>query len=157
MKLIAILAAAVLVAGCTNRRHEQPWHARADRRVRRRTKDASVVCVHAGTGIVGQGDDHRVRERRQGGRHERQRFGRRRVQGHGEHLEQALSVVFVIVLWGLFIDGEAPTVHEIHPECGATHCQITIDEAKAIARLETFAVHAYDKAKRSCGARGSET
>jgi hypothetical protein len=64
-----------------------------------------------------------------------------------------MSAVVVIVLWGVFIQGEDMTVRQITPECGETTCTITVEEAKAIAQLQAIAAHAYTKAKRSCFGR----
>jgi hypothetical protein len=39
-----------------------------------------------------------------------------------------MSAVVVIVLWGVFIQGEDMTVRQITPECGETTCTITVED-----------------------------
>lgn len=68
----------------------------------------------------------------------------------------------LIVLLGLFV---VPTGYEIKPtkpDCGGSHCQLTLEDAKAIADFQDGSLDAIrtlkaenDKLKRTC-ARGND-
>lgn len=72
--------------------------------------------------------------------------------------------VFIIVLWGLVGEGKDLDAKPITPECGATHCQITTEDAQAIARMQATQMEIFrqlreenERLKKRASCRGSST
>lgn len=75
-----------------------------------------------------------------------------------------MKVAAAILLIGLVGDGDSVEPAEVLPECGATHCQITLAEAVAVSRMQQFSLRAYERQrdeiaalKRRASCRGGNT
>lgn len=75
-----------------------------------------------------------------------------------------MKIVLAVFLIGLVGDGESMVPIEVTPDCGATHCQITLAEASAVMRMQQASLAVFDRQraeiaalKRRANCRGSST